>query len=63
VNADERGERRRQVIAMTTNRRMSTLYRLRGYDKIRKRAECEFCGGNGHAAGNLDDPNECGFCD
>lgn len=24
---------------------------------------CDYCNDTGHAGGNLDDPNDCGFCE
>lgn len=36
---------------------------LNWHDRIWWTPECPHCNGNGHAGGNQDDPNECGFCD
>lgn len=33
-----------------------------GWDDPRPQSECLMCRGTGHAGGNINDPNECGFC-
>lgn len=46
--------------------RYNETYRQRhgfgGFPGLISRADCLMCQGTGHAGGNDDDPNECGFC-
>lgn len=43
--------------------RARQVFGFGGWDAVRPRKDCLMCRGTGHAGGNLDDPNECGFCE
>lgn len=37
-------------------------YGFGGWDDPHPQKECHMCKGTGHASGDLQDPNPCGFC-